>query len=124
MGTKQSSRRRFLQKGAALAGLAATPAGLAVAPRAAGGQTRGSAVPDMNSMEYVLYGQRSRFVDSERILEGHNHHEVHRPRPDPYRRAPERRFATSSGSSRRLRFTSRPSTTTASPTSIRASTSS
>ena len=85
MGVKQSSRRRFLRKGAALAGLAATPTGLAVAPRAAGGQTRGSAVPDMNSMEYVLYGQRSRFVNSERILEEHDHHEVHRPRPDPYR---------------------------------------
>ena len=46
MSAKQSSRRRFLQKGAAWAGLAATPAGLAVVPRSAGGQTRGGAVPD------------------------------------------------------------------------------
>ena len=80
MGSKKSSRRRFLQKGAAFAGLAATPASLAIAPRAAGSQTRGSAVPDMNSMEYVLYGERSRFVNAERILEGHDHHEVNRPR--------------------------------------------
>lgn len=36
-------------------------------------------------MEYVLYGERSRFVNAERILEGHDHHEVNRPRPDPYR---------------------------------------
>ena len=85
MSTKKSSRRRFIQSGAALAGLAATPAGLAVAPRSASGQTRGSSVPDMNEMEYVLYGQRSRFVDSERILEDAHHHVVHRPRPEPYR---------------------------------------
>ena len=74
-----------MQKGAALAGLAAAPAALAVAPRAASGQTRTAAVPDMNSMEYVLYGDRSRFVDTERVLENRHHHEVHRPRPVPYR---------------------------------------
>ncbi len=51
MGAKQSSRRKFLRNSAALAGLAATPAGLAVAPRTASGQTRGAgAVPDMNAM--------------------------------------------------------------------------
>ncbi len=50
MGTKQSSRRKFLRNSVALAGLAATPAGLAVAPRTASGQTRGAgAVPDMNA---------------------------------------------------------------------------
>ena len=85
MSTRQPSRRRFIQKGAALAGLAATPAGLAVAPRSASGQSRVSTVPDMNTMEYVLYGQRSRFVNTERVLEDAHHHEVHRPRPDPYR---------------------------------------
>ena len=85
MSAKKSGRRRFLQNGVALAGLAVTPAGLAVVPRSASGQTRGSAVPDMNSMEYVLHGQRSRFVNTVRVLEGANHHEVRGPRPDPYR---------------------------------------
>ena len=85
MSTKQPSRRRFIKKGAALAGLAAAPAALAVAPRSASGQARVATVPDMNTMEYVLYGQRSRFVNTERVLEDAHHHEVHRPRPDPYR---------------------------------------
>ena len=86
MGAKQSSRRKFLRNSAALAGLAATPAGLAVAPRTASGQTRGAgAVPDMNAMEYVLYGARSRFVTTKRILEGHGHYEDDRPKPNPYR---------------------------------------
>ena len=85
MSTRQPGRRRFIQKGAALAGLAATPAALAVVPRSASGQARVATVPDMNTMEYVLYGQRSRFVNTERVLEDAHHHEVHRPRPDPYR---------------------------------------
>ena len=86
MGAKQSGRRKFLRNSAALAGLAATPAGLAVAPRTASGQTRGAgAVPDMNAMEYVLYGARSRFVTTKRILEGHGHYEDDRPKPNPYR---------------------------------------
>lgn len=64
MSTRQPGRRRFIRNGAALAWLAAAPAGLAVAPREASAQNRTSAVPDMNSMEYVLYGARSRFVST------------------------------------------------------------
>ena len=39
----------------------------------------------MNAMEYVLYGARSRFVTTKRILEGHGHYEDDRPKPNPYR---------------------------------------
>ena len=85
MSTKQPGRRRFIQKGAALPVWPRRLPRWRFAPRSASGQTRVSAVPDMNSMEYVLYGQRSRFVNTERVLEDARHHEVHRPRPDPYR---------------------------------------
>ena len=85
MDSKQPGRRRFIGKGVALAGLAVSPAGMALAPESASAQARASGVPDMNSMEYVLYGARSHFVDTVRILEGPNHHETRGPRPDPYR---------------------------------------
>jgi len=54
MDSKQPGRRRFMKRGVALAGLAVSPAGMALAPESASAQARSSGVPDMNSMEYVL----------------------------------------------------------------------
>ena len=64
MDSKQPGRRRFMKRGVALAGLAVSPAGMALAPESASAQARSSGVPDMNSMVYVLYGARSHFVDT------------------------------------------------------------
>jgi sulfane dehydrogenase subunit SoxC len=85
MKSKHPGRRRFLQKGAALAGLALTPAGLALTPKSASGEALAPASPETNSLENVLYGQRSRYVNTARLLEGDDDHGRHGPRPNPYR---------------------------------------
>ena len=86
MKSKPPSRRRFLQNGIALAGLAAAaPAGLAHAAGPAIGQAPGSGTPDLNSIDAVLYGRRSRFVTTVRVIEGMSHPDRMPPRPNPYR---------------------------------------
>src|SRR5262249_49749426 len=84
MDAKQSDRRRFLKKGAALAGMALSPTGAA-----AGGEASASvgdvSVSDMNAIENVLYGRRSRFAPTTRVIEGASHSDVPRPRPNPTR---------------------------------------
>ena len=69
MDSKQSGRRRFLRNGAALAGMALAPAG-----GVAGGEAFANAndvnVSDQNAIENVLYGRRSRFVTTTRVIEG------------------------------------------------------
>jgi len=64
---------------------------MALAP--AGGIASGEAlanvgevnVSDMNAIENVLYGRRSRFVTTTRIIEGSSHSDMPRPRPSPTR---------------------------------------
>lgn len=85
MNSKRPNRRRFLKNGAALAGLAVAPAGLGVAARPASGQSLGPGIPDMNALDAVLYGRRSRFVTTVRAIEGTSHRDVMPPRPNPYR---------------------------------------
>ena len=84
MDSKQSGRRRFLRNGAALAGMALAPAG-----GVAGGEAFANAndvnVSDQNAIENVLYGRRSRFVTTTRVIEGTSHSDVPRPRPNPTR---------------------------------------
>ena len=80
MSNTASSRRRFLKKGAGIAALAATPLGLV----AAAGAAPSSAV-DSNSLESVLYGQRSRFVTTTREIEGRSHSDQTLIRPTPHR---------------------------------------
>src|SRR5262245_54641721 len=81
MDSRPPGRRSFLKNGAALAGLvvAARPVD---GPFAQSGEV---SVPDMNSIESVLYGRRSRFVTTVRFIEGASHSDVPRPRPVPYR---------------------------------------
>src|SRR5262249_13413418 len=79
------SRRRFLKKGIALAGLAAAPAGLALTAPPANGQTVASGTADLNSIDAVLYGHRSRFVTTVRAIEGASHPDRMPTRPNPYR---------------------------------------
>src|SRR3954471_18045511 len=84
---KPPSRRRFLKKSIALAGLAASvPAGGLASPAAAAAQeTAPGAAADLNSTEAVLYGRRSRFVTTVRAIEGRCHPDQMPPRPNPYR---------------------------------------
>jgi sulfane dehydrogenase subunit SoxC len=82
MDSKQSGRRRFLRDGAVLAGAAIAPTGVI-----AGGEALANdvSVSDMNAIENVLYGRRSRFVTTTRIVEGSSHSDIPRPRPNPTR---------------------------------------
>ena len=85
MNTKQRHRRRFLKEGTALAGLAFAPAGLTVvAPRSASGAPPAPG-GDSNAIENVLYGQRSRFVTTTRVIEGRSHPDAPPVRPTPHR---------------------------------------
>ena len=82
------SRRRFLQKGAAVAGLVAAPRALEVtggSAEAEAAQFSSATVVDNNSLESVLYGRRSRFVTMTREVEGRSHSETPRIRPNPAR---------------------------------------
>lgn len=86
MAARESGRRRFLKKGAALVGLAAVPSGAAVAAFAAGKVASAQGrFEDVNSLDAVLYGRRSRFETSVRSIEGMSHPDREAPRPDPYR---------------------------------------
>src|SRR5262245_39627925 len=81
MDSTPPGRRKFLKNSAALAGL------VVASPTVARtlGQTGHASVSDMNAIENVLYGQRSRFVTTVRFIEGPSHSDVPRPRPNPYR---------------------------------------
>lgn len=85
MSSRKSGRRRFLQKSVALAGLAAAPAGAILAPGTARAQNAGPSTSDLNSLDAVLYGRRSRFVTTVRSIEGMSHPDRTPPRPNPYR---------------------------------------
>src|ERR1700720_2038593 len=72
MDSKKPSRRKFLQRGAAVAGLAAGGV------RSASGQTPAPAPAKKDIKELIAYGERSRFVTSIREpAEG-------RPSPDAF----------------------------------------
>ena len=82
------ARRRFLKTGAALAGLALSPEGTVFSParpRAAGALAAAAAVDDVNDLDGVLYGRRSRFVTTVRSIEGSSHPDVTPLRPNPFR---------------------------------------
>ncbi len=84
MSNTPPDRRRFLKKSAAVAGLVAAPPALATAAEAV---AAGAPAPitDSNSLESVLYGQRSRFVTTTREIEGRSHSERTLIRPTPHR---------------------------------------
>jgi len=91
MEPKESGRRRFLKSGAALAGLGMLPAAVVMRSRVAhavptaAGPADIMNVDDVNSLEAVLYGRRSRFVTTVRSIEGMSHPDVTPLRPAPYR---------------------------------------
>src|SRR5262249_38806291 len=90
MEPKTTGRRRFLKKGAALAGLALAPTAATLAPSTAAAEPLAGAAgapnaEDSNTMDAVLYGRRSRFVTTVRDLEGMSHQDPEPPRPNPYR---------------------------------------
>jgi sulfane dehydrogenase subunit SoxC len=86
---KRSDRRRFLQKGAALAGLALAPAGAVLGSPSASDASPQSQengiVDDVNSTDAVLYGRRSPYVKTVRSLEGSISPDGSPPRPNPSR---------------------------------------
>src|SRR6266850_1081165 len=74
---KWSGRRQFLINGASLAGLAMVPSGWATVG-ARGSEAPQTAAPtnamgDMNALEWNLYGRRSRFVTTTRLLRTESH---------------------------------------------------
>jgi sulfane dehydrogenase subunit SoxC len=87
MSPKKPGRRRFLKNGATLAGLALAPTGAALYSTSASGSPLADAAErdDLNSIDAVLYGRRSRFVTTQRSIEGMSHPDVMPPRPDPHR---------------------------------------
>ena len=85
MSDTQPSRRRFLKKSAAVAGLVASPPALALAAGSASAAAPAPAAVDNNSLESVLYGRRSRFVTTTREIEGRSHSTSPRTRPVPQR---------------------------------------
>ncbi len=87
MSSKPPDRRKFLKRGAALAGGlslgAAAPAIREAAASAQSGEVQSQEVqsqeiPDYSGDELIAYGERSRFVTSKRIAHGG------RPSPDPF----------------------------------------
>jgi sulfane dehydrogenase subunit SoxC len=87
---KVQGRRRFLQNGAALAGLAVAPAGAvlgspAASPNASPLAQGDGTVDDVNSTEAVLYGRRSPYANTLRRLEGSMNPDSATPRPNPTR---------------------------------------
>jgi sulfane dehydrogenase subunit SoxC len=89
MSVKPTARRRFLQKSAAIAGgLAVTPAVAGLPSESADLQAQAgsiSSTDDPNTMDAVLYGRRSRFVNTVRRIEGSTSPDGSPPRPSPYR---------------------------------------
>ena len=85
MSDTQPSRRRFLKKSAAVAGVVASPPALALAAGSASAEAPVPAVVDNNSLESVLYGRRSRFVTTTREIEGRSHSTTPTTRPVPQR---------------------------------------
>ncbi len=83
--TPRPSRRRFLTKGAAAAGLVATAPALELAGGSSTAAAQVPVVADNNAIESVLYGRRSRFVTTTREIEGRSHSETARIRPNPQR---------------------------------------
>jgi len=86
---KTADRRRFLQKSAALAGIAVVPSSAvlgspaaAPAPAVAEGD---ATLDDVNSTDAVLYGRRSPYANVVRKLEGSVSPENSPPRPSPSR---------------------------------------
>jgi sulfane dehydrogenase subunit SoxC len=73
MESKQVGRRRLLQKGVGLAGLALVPPGAALLEQP--GEAAQGVVDygDMNGIEWNLYGRRSRFVTTTRLLRVESH---------------------------------------------------
>ena len=85
MRATHPSRRRFLAKSAAVAGLATSSSTLTLAE---GAEAAGAPPPeaiDSNSLDAVLYGRRSRFVTTTREIEGRSHSTTPRIRPVPQR---------------------------------------
>ena len=85
MRTTHPSRRRFLAKSAAVAGLATSSSAFTLAE---GTEAREAPPPeaiDSNSLDAVLYGRRSRFVTTTREIEGRSHSTTPRVRPVPQR---------------------------------------
>ena len=81
-----TGRRRFLQKGAALAGLAVAPATAVLSsPPVEGAVETDATLDDINSTEAVLYGRRSPYANVVRRLEGSVSPENSPPRPNPSR---------------------------------------
>ena len=85
MSGTHPSRRRFLTKGAAAAGLVASAPALELAGGSAAAAAQAPVVADNNAIESVLYGQRSRFVTTTREIEGRSHSQTPRIRPNPQR---------------------------------------
>ena len=85
MSSTHPSRRRFLTKGAAAAGLVASAPALELAGGSAKAAAQVPVVADNNAIESVLYGQRSRFVTTTREIEGRSHSQTPRIRPNPQR---------------------------------------
>ena len=85
MSKKLPNRRRFLKESTGLAGLAMAPASMIVAPRLASGAAPAPAADDANATASVLYGERSRFVTTTRIIEGRSHRDTPAVRPTPHR---------------------------------------
>jgi len=87
MDPQKSGRRRFLTNGATLAGLVLAPSAVSLSSTSVSAAGAGAAadVDDVNSLDAVLYGRRSRFVTTVRSIEGMSHPDVMPPRPNPYR---------------------------------------
>ena len=88
MNSKKRGRREFLQESAALAGLAVVPVHIAAGTTNAGGEAQASKptdVNDPNSLDALLYGRRSRFVTTVRMIEGTSHPDMRPPLPNPSR---------------------------------------
>jgi sulfane dehydrogenase subunit SoxC len=86
---KSEDRRRFLRRGAALAGLAVAPAGTVLgsssAAEAPPPAESDATVDDINSVDAVVYGRRSPFANVVRKLEGSISPDNSPPRPNPSR---------------------------------------
>jgi sulfane dehydrogenase subunit SoxC len=86
---KTADRRRFLQKSAALAGIAVVPASAVLGSPSAAAISAvaesDATLDDINSTEAVLYGRRSPYANVVRKLEGSVSPDNSPPRPNPSR---------------------------------------